>query len=95
MVGHPRPGDRGNSSTFKSVTIAIDDLGAFTTPTLRNVALTAPHMHDDGVETIEDAVVHDLNGGVTEAGLDDPRMVAMEAYAHSERRGVPLDSGKH
>jgi thiosulfate dehydrogenase len=28
-------------------------------------------------------------------GLDDPRMVAMEAYVHWERRGVELAPGKH
>jgi thiosulfate dehydrogenase len=27
--------------------------------------------------------------------LDDPRMVAMEAYVCFERRDVPLDPGKH
>jgi cytochrome c len=27
--------------------------------------------------------------------LDDPRMIAMEAYLHYERRGVPLAPGKH
>ncbi len=27
--------------------------------------------------------------------LDDPRMVAMEAYAYWERRGVALAPGKH
>ena len=27
--------------------------------------------------------------------LDDPRLVAMEAYAHYERRGVALAPGKH
>lgn len=27
--------------------------------------------------------------------LDDPRMVAMESYVYFERRGVPLDAGKH
>ena len=27
--------------------------------------------------------------------LDDPKMVAIEAYVHYERRGVPLDPGKH
>lgn len=27
--------------------------------------------------------------------LDDPRMVAIEAYVTQERRGVPLDPGKH
>ena len=27
--------------------------------------------------------------------LDDPRMIALEAYIAYERRGVPLDPGKH
>ena len=27
--------------------------------------------------------------------LDDPRLVAIEAYVTYERRGVPLDPGKH
>jgi len=27
--------------------------------------------------------------------LDDPRMIALEAYARYERRGVPLAPGKH
>ena len=27
--------------------------------------------------------------------LDDPRLIAMEAYAHWERRGVALAPGKH
>jgi thiosulfate dehydrogenase len=27
--------------------------------------------------------------------LDDPRLVALEAYATYERRGVPLEPGKH
>jgi thiosulfate dehydrogenase len=26
---------------------------------------------------------------------DDPRMIAMQAYAYKERRGVALDPGKH
>lgn len=32
------------------------DVGAFRTPSLRNVALTAPYMHDGSVKTLEDAV---------------------------------------
>ncbi len=31
----------------------------------------------------------------TALALDDPRLVAMEAYAHYERRGVALAPGKH
>jgi len=46
----------------------MDDPGSFRPPTLRNVAVPAPYMHDGSIETLEDVVVHYLNGGVTEAG---------------------------
>lgn len=36
------------------------DLGAFRTPTLRNVARTAPYMHDGSVRTLEAAVEREL-----------------------------------
>lgn len=38
------------------------DIGTFKTPTLRNVALTAPYMHDGSVETLEKAVDLELYG---------------------------------
>jgi cytochrome c peroxidase len=50
-----------------AVTRGFDDLGSFKTPTLRNIALTAPYMHDGSVATLRDAVVHYNNGGVTDA----------------------------
>jgi cytochrome c peroxidase len=39
------------------------DRGAFKTPTLRNVALTAPYMHDGSVATLEDVVEFYDRGG--------------------------------
>lgn len=30
-----------------------------------------------------------------ELAADDPKMIAMQAYVHKERRGVKLDPGKH
>ncbi len=51
-----------------AISHGFDDLGSFKTPTLRNVAVTAPYMHDGSIETLEDVMVHYLNGGVTEAG---------------------------
>ena len=33
-------------------------MGAFKTPTLRNVALTAPYMHDGSLATLEQVVEH-------------------------------------
>jgi len=35
-----------------------DEPGGFKAPTLRNIALTAPYMHDGQVATLEEAVVH-------------------------------------
>jgi cytochrome c peroxidase len=51
-----------------AVTTEFDDLGSFKTPTLRNVAVTAPYMHDGSVKTLREAVVHYNNGGVTHEG---------------------------
>ncbi len=46
----------------------FDDLGSFKTPTLRNVAVTAPYMHDGSIETLKDVMIHYNNGGVTDIG---------------------------
>lgn len=44
-------------------------MGHFRTPTLRNIALTAPYMHDGSVTTLEEAIAHYAQGGRTvEAG---------------------------
>ncbi len=51
-----------------AVTKGLDDLGSFKTPTLRNVAVTAPYMHDGSLATLKDVIVHYNNGGVTKAG---------------------------
>jgi cytochrome c peroxidase len=51
-----------------ALTKDFDDLGSFKTSTLRNIAVTAPYMHDGSVATLRDAVVHYNNGGVTEEG---------------------------
>ena len=51
---------------------AVDDqlssMGAFKTPTLRNIAVTAPYMHDGSLATLREVVEHYNNGGVTKAG---------------------------
>jgi cytochrome c peroxidase len=49
------------------VTLDPADIGKFKTPSLRNVADTAPYMHDGGVATLEEAVELELysRGAVT------------------------------
>ena len=36
-----------------AVSNALNDIGAFKTPTLRNIELTAPYMHDGSLKTLE------------------------------------------
>jgi cytochrome c peroxidase len=52
------------------VTETLDDIGAFKTSTLRNVAVTAPYMHDGSLATLREVVEHYNNGGVS--NKDDP-----------------------
>ena len=51
-----------------AVTTNFDGIGAFKTPTLRNVAATSPYMHDGSLATLRDVLDHYNNGGVTNEG---------------------------
>ena len=42
-----------------------EDSGKFKAPTLRNIALTAPYMHDGSIKTLEEAIEHYRAGGRT------------------------------
>ncbi len=80
-----RFGDDGRSE----VTGREQDRGAFKTPTLRNVAETAPYMHDGSIETLED-VIDDYDDGGTanpyldremrELGLTEAEKAALAAF---------------
>jgi cytochrome c peroxidase len=56
--GYPR-GDQG----LKEATGRDADDGRFRVPTLRNVALTAPYMHDGSVATLSEVIEHYDRGG--------------------------------
>ncbi|HEY8098919.1 MAG TPA: cytochrome c peroxidase [Methylobacter sp.] len=51
-----------------AVTKELSQIGAFKTPTLRNVELTAPYMHDGSLKTLKEVMIHYNNGGVNKAG---------------------------
>ena len=52
------------------ITLDPADMGRFKTPSLRNVALTAPYMHDGRLATLEAVVVHYATGIAASATLD-------------------------
>ena len=72
-VGRVRPADLGRFE----VTHVPQDRWRFRTPTLRNVALTAPYMHDGSLPTLESVVRFYNHGGVSHEGLD-PLIVPLE-----------------
>jgi cytochrome c peroxidase len=48
---------------LRDVTGRRRDMGKFKAPTLRNVALTAPYMHDGSIATLRDVIAHYARGG--------------------------------
>ena len=53
------------------VTLDSNDKGAFKVPTLRNVALTAPYMHDGSLKSLEAVVDHYIKGGFDNSNKDN------------------------
>jgi cytochrome c peroxidase len=58
--------DEGRSA----VTGKPEDRGAFKTPTLREIARTAPYMHDGSLVSLEDVVEYYDRGGNANPALD-------------------------
>jgi cytochrome c peroxidase len=87
-VNFAAAGDRGR----QEVTGLPADLHRYRTPALRNVALTAPYMHDGSVATLADVVrFYDAGGapnpnldpGVKPLHLEDTEVEALVAFLHS------------
>jgi cytochrome c peroxidase len=53
------------------VTGVEEDRGAFKTPTIRNVELTAPYMHDGSLDTLEEVVEFYDEGGISNPWLSE------------------------
>ena len=61
-----------------------EDLGRFKVPSLRNIAVTAPYMHDGSMATLDDVIDHYSSGGK----YDDPnksRMVHPRSLTQDDR----------
>lgn len=69
-----------------NVTKSIADIGKFKTPTLRNIALTSPYMHDGSMQTLKQIVEYYDRGGDKNRFLD----VAIFPLRLSEQEKVDL-----
>ncbi|MEM6994029.1 MAG: MbnH family di-heme enzyme [Myxococcota bacterium] len=55
-----------------------EDMGKFKSPTLRNIAQTAPYMHDGSLETLEEVLEHYAVGGRVDSPHADFQMTTFE-----------------
>lgn len=55
---------------LSAVTHRVSDRGLFKTPSLRNVALTAPYMHDGSLKTLKDVMDFYIGAGNSNPNLD-------------------------
>lgn len=80
-VGTDKPNpDEGRMAVTKKP----EDWGAFKTPTLREIANTAPYMHDGSLKTLEDVVEFYDKGGIPNKNLDE-RMKPLKLTAAEKK----------
>jgi cytochrome c peroxidase len=81
-VSEPLQGDLGRFE----VSHREADRWAYRTPSLRNVALTAPYMHDGSLATLEEVVEYYQRGGVDNPGRD--ALIAPLQLSEADKRNL-------
>ena len=70
------------------------DMGRFKAPTLRNIALTAPYMHDGSIRTLEEVLTHYEAGGRTIADGPNKGVGATSPRRSALVKGFTLTAGR-
>ncbi|MFK7901080.1 MAG: cytochrome-c peroxidase [Cyclobacteriaceae bacterium] len=70
------------------ITSKEEDKGKYKTPSLRNIALTAPYMHDGRLETLEDVINHYSNSVVNSASLDSRIPIEGFQFTLKEKQSI-------
>ena len=74
---------------LQSVTGDPAHRGRFKVPTLRNIALTAPYMHDGRFATLEE-VLHHYNGGIRKSSTLSPLIAEADNRGPDSQQGTSL-----
>jgi cytochrome c peroxidase len=78
--GYPAP-----NTGVHAVTHNDEEMGRFKAPTLRNIAVTAPYMHDGSIPTLEAVIEHYNAGGRTDNPLKSEFLKPMELTPQEKR----------
>jgi len=68
--------------------------GLFKVPSLRNIALTAPYMHDGRFATLEEVVEH-YDSGIARSSTLSPLIAEADNRVKGEERDISLHLGEH
>jgi cytochrome c peroxidase len=65
-----------------------EDVGKFRAPTLRNIAVTAPYMHDGSIATLEEVIAHYAQGGRHPGSPNKSTTIQPLTLSAAERRDL-------
>ena len=68
------------------VTYQVEDIGKFKTPTLRNIELTAPYMHDGSLNTLRDVIEFYNTGGKLHSNKNS--MIVAQGWSDTEKKDL-------
>ena len=73
-----------------SLTFNKQDMGKFRAPTLRNIALTAPYMHDGSIASLDDVIAFYARGGNDKESPNPYRSPFIKGFSISEEEKAAL-----
>jgi hypothetical protein len=85
--GYPAP-----NTGVHAVTEDPEDIGRFKAPSLRNIALTAPYMHDGSIATLEEVIAHYEAGGRTITSGEYQGVGGQQPAQEQLRQGLHVDA---
>src|SRR5690554_7794255 len=78
-----------------NITLDSADIGKFKVPTLRNVGITAPYMHDGSFESLYEVIMHYEKGGKSnpnKSELIQPFVLTNQEREDLDRKSTRLNS---
>jgi cytochrome c peroxidase len=79
---------------LKAISGVASDMGKFKVPTLRNIEVTFPYMHDGTVATLSDVIDHYAAGGRTISGGANAGVGSANPYKSALVGGFTITGGE-
>lgn len=75
----------GSEARYANTGVALASRESFRVPSLRNIDVTAPYMHDGSLPTLDAVLDHYAAGGIHRSAVTDPRIRPIDLSADERR----------